>query len=127
MTEQRREYCDGRRQLFHYNRPNMFALYIIVFWLLIAVVAVTYLYYQKDMKMTSTTTGEVISATYREIRDDSGRRDETVVLCKYVVSGREYQVSVVVRGKNVERFPAGRNVPIRYNPSDPKMSRIPTA
>ena len=103
----------------------MFALYIIIGWLVVGGVALIFFYWRKEMKMTSTTTGSVVSATSREIRDDNGRRDETVVLAKYTVSGRDYEISHVFRGRIAERFPAGRAVPVRYNPSDPKMARIP--
>jgi len=104
----------------------MFALYIIMGWIVLGIVVLTYFYYRKDLKMTSSTTGEVISATNREIRNDQGRRDETVVVARYTVSGREYELSHVFLGKSADRFPAGRSVPVKYNPSDPKMAKIPT-
>jgi len=107
------------------GRIALFALYIIMFWIAVGGVALIFFYWRKEMKMTSSTTGEVVSATNREIRDENGRRDETMVVTKYTVSGREFQLSHVFRGKLADRFPAGRAVPVRYNPSDPKMARIP--
>jgi Protein of unknown function (DUF3592) len=104
----------------------VFALYIIMAWILLGIIALTYFYYRKDMKMTSATTGEVISATNREVRDDNGRRDETVIVARYSVSGREYELSHVFLGRSADKFPVGRVVPVRYNPSDPKMAKIPT-
>jgi hypothetical protein len=103
----------------------MFALYLIMFWLAVGGIALVVFYWRKEMKMTSSTTGWVVCAQSREICDDAGRRDETVVVAKYTVSGREYEISHVFRGKFADRFPAGRSVPIRYNPSDPRMARIP--
>jgi Protein of unknown function (DUF3592) len=103
----------------------MIALYIILFWILLAIVILTRYYYSKDMKMTSTATGSVLSAENREVRDDHGRRDETVVTCQFNVGGRDYQVMKVFRGRNAERYPVGRKLPVRYNPADPSMSRIP--
>jgi hypothetical protein len=103
----------------------LFALYIILAWIVLGGITLIYFYWRKEMKMTSTTNGAVVSATSREIRDENGRRDETVVRAKYTVSGRDYEISHVFRGKIAERFPAGRAVPVRYNPSDPKMARIP--
>ena len=104
----------------------LFPLYIIMGWIVIGTAALTYLYYRKGMKMTSHTMGRVVSATDREVRDDRGRRDETVVVCKYSVSGRDYEISLVFRGRTADRFPNGREVPVRYNPGDPKMAKIPT-
>jgi hypothetical protein len=104
----------------------MFALYIILGWVVLAIVTLTYFYYRKDMKMTSATTGQVISATNREVRDGQSRRDETVIVARYTVGGREYELSHVFLGRNAERFPSGRSVPVKYNPSDPKMAKIPT-
>jgi hypothetical protein len=103
----------------------VFALYIIVAWIVLAIIILTYFYYRKDFKMTSATTGQVISAAEREVNDDRGRRDETVVIAKYTVSGREYELSHVFLGRSAGKFPAGRTVPVKYNPSDPKMAKIP--
>jgi hypothetical protein len=102
----------------------MFALYIILFWVIVAIVILTRYYYSKDMKMTSTTTGVVVSAENREVRDQYGRRDETVVVCEFSVGGREYRVVKVFRGRNAEKYPAGRKLPVRYNPADPGMARV---
>jgi hypothetical protein len=66
----------------------------------------------------------VISAENREIRTEHLRRDETVIHCRFDVSGREFSVSGVLRGKIADKFPAGRTVPVRYNPGDPSMARI---
>jgi hypothetical protein len=103
----------------------MIALYIILFWIVLAIVILTRYYYSKDMKMTSAATGAVLSAENREVRDKHGRRDETVVTCGFNVGGRDYQVTKVYRGRNAERYPAGRKLPVRYNPADPGMARIP--
>jgi hypothetical protein len=103
----------------------MIAIYIILFWIVLAIVALTRYYYSKDMKMTSAVTGSVLSAENREIRDEHGRRDETVVTCQFAVGGKDYRVVKVYRGRNAERYPAGRKINVRYNPADPKMARVP--
>src|SRR5271155_2308132 len=95
-------------------------------WMLLGAVVLTVFYWRKEMKMTSSTTGEVLSATDRERIVDDRRRDETVVVAKFTVAGKEYEVTHVFEGKFANRFPAGRSVPVRYNPSDPGMARIPT-
>jgi Protein of unknown function (DUF3592) len=103
----------------------MVALYIILFWILLAIVILTRYYYSKDMKMTSAATGAVVSAENREIRDGHGRRDETVVTCQFSVGGKDYRVVKVYRGRNAKRYPAGRKINVRYNPADPGMARVP--
>lgn len=77
--------------------------------------------------MTSSTTGEVISATTREIVLKGSRRDETIITARYAVGGKTYELSHAFFGKLADRFPPGFSVPVRYNPSDPKMAKIPTA
>ena len=104
----------------------MLPLYLIMGWMALGGLALVFFYWRKSMKMTSPTTGEVVSATNREINDDRGRRDETVVTARFKVLDRNYQVSHVFQGRIADRFPVGREVPIRYNPSDPRMARIPT-
>lgn len=105
----------------------MFALYIILGWVLIGIVALTYFYYRKDLKMTSRTTGHVVSATRREVQLANSRREETVVTAQYIVGGKTYELAHVFPGRDPSRFPAGMRVPVKYNPSDPKMAKIPTA
>jgi len=103
----------------------MIALYIIVAWIVVAIILVTKYYYNKEMKMTSATTGLVISALNREVFVKGSRRDETVVACEFTVGQQTYQVARVFPGRNAERYPVGRKMPVRYNPSDPAMSMIP--
>jgi len=104
----------------------MIALYIVVFWAFVAVVAVTWIYYSHNMRLTSYATGAVISAENREVHDKThGRQDRTVIVCQYVVSGKKYQVSKVFRGRNADRFPVGREFQVRYDPAHPEKSQIP--
>jgi uncharacterized protein YpmB len=103
----------------------MIALYIIVVWIVIAIILVTKFYYNKEMKMTSPATGSVISAVNQEIFVKGARRDVTVVTCEFVVGERKYQVARGFPGRNAERYPPGRKLPVRYNPSDPSMAMIP--
>jgi hypothetical protein len=105
----------------------VFALYIILAWVVIGIVSLTYFYYRKDMKMTSSTTGRIISSSHREIRHDRGRRNETVIVAQYTVAGQNYELSHIFAGRNPDRFPAGRAIPVKYNPNDPKMAKIQTA
>src|SRR5476649_2236441 len=103
----------------------MIALYIILFCIVLAIVILTRYYYSKDMKMTSTSTGSVLSAENREVRDDHGWRDETLVTCQVTVGGRDYQVMKIFRDRTAEPYPVGRKMTVHYNPADPAMSRIP--
>jgi hypothetical protein len=102
----------------------MFPLYIILGWFIVGIIVTTYFYYRKDLKMTSSTRGIVVSAENREIRTENLRRDETVIHCQFDVSGRKFEVDGVLRGKLADKFPAGRKVPVRYNPGDPSMAKI---
>ena len=102
----------------------MVALYIVVAMVLIGALALTALYHHDALKMTSSTTGQVVSADQREVRDEKERREETVIVCRYQVSGRDYQMTKILRGRQAPRFPAGRELPIRYNPGHPEMARI---
>lgn len=102
----------------------MFGLYIIAAWLFVGAVVLVILYHRKTFKMTSTATCEVIRAEEREVRTERERRDETLVVCRYVAWGNEFTIERVFRGRQAERFRAGTKLPIRYNPADPSMSRI---
>lgn len=103
---------------------RMVALYIVVGMVLVGCVALTALYHHDALKMTSSTTGQVVSVDQREVRDENERREETVIVCRYQAAGRDYEMTKVLRGRQASRFPTGSQVPIRYNPGQPEMSRI---
>lgn len=102
----------------------MLGLYIVVGMVLVGAIALVVLYHHDSLKMTSSTNAQVLSADEREVRDENERRDETIVTCSYTVGGREFQMQKILRGRQASRFPAGRPVPIRYNPGHPEMARF---
>jgi hypothetical protein len=98
-------------------------------WIIIGVIAFTILAmviasHHPFFKMTSSTTGEVITSDQREVRDDRERRDETVIRFKYAVHGKPYERERVIRGRIADRFPPGSRVPVKYNPAEPDMADI---
>ncbi len=99
-------------------------LYIVLGFFIAGAILLTCLYHRKEIKMTSTTTGQVISATQREIRTTDLRRDETIIVCSYSVAGHTYQLQHTLPGRKASRFPPGAPLTIRYNPTVPKMARI---
>jgi hypothetical protein len=102
----------------------MYGLYIVGVMVLAGAIALVAFYHQKSLKMTSNTTAEVIRAQQREIRDDKERRDETIVLVRYTVAGKEYKIEQILRGRQAGRFPEGKKIRVFYNPAIPDMSRI---
>ncbi len=102
----------------------MFAVYIVVLMALAGAVALMLIYHGKRMKMISSTAGRVVHSEEREIRDSTSRREETHVVCRYVVAGREYRIERTYPGRQAVRFRDGREIPIRYNPANPSMARI---
>ena len=102
----------------------MIGIYIVLGFFIVGAVLLVFFYHQRRLKMTSVTSGRVVSSAQREIRDEKERRDETVVVCAFNVAGREYRLEHVLRGRQAARFPAGKSIPVYYNPSDPLMSRI---
>lgn len=102
----------------------MIAVYVVVAMALAGAVALMLIYHSKRMKMISSTAGRVVRAEEREIRDETSRREETRVVCRYVVAGREYSIERTYPGRQAVRFGDGREIPIRYNPANPAMARI---
>src|SRR5436190_11080813 len=98
-------------------------------WIIIGVIATSILViviasHHPFFKMTSSTTGEVLESSQREVRDERERRDETVVRFKYAVHGKPYEMERVIRGRIAERFPVGARIPVKYNPAEPDMADI---
>lgn len=102
----------------------MFVLYIILGMLVAGWLFATLFYFRTTARMTSVATAEVVSSSERVIRDEKGRRDETVVVCRFSVHGKEYNVEVLLRGQRARHYPIGRPIPVRYNPADPTMSIV---
>lgn len=102
----------------------MGALYIVGGLIFVGVVVLFVIYYSKTMKMTSYTAGEVVRAEERVVRDERERREETTIVCKYSVRGKDYEIEHVVRGLNARAFPPGREMTVWYNPNSPEMARI---
>ena len=102
----------------------MFGLYIVGGMVLAGAIVLVFMYHQESLKMTSSTTGEVVSADQREVREADERREETVLVCRYTVAGQAYTIERVLPGRQATRFPAGRPLSIRYNPGAPERSRI---
>ena len=102
----------------------MFAFYVIGAMALAGAVALFRIYYSQPMKMTSTAAGRVVRSEEREVRDTTSRREETLVVCQYRVGGREYRVERTYHGRQAVRFRDGTELPVRYNPANPSMSRI---
>jgi len=90
----------------------------------VGIVVLFGIYYSRRMKMTSYTTAEVVRAQERVVRDERERREETVIVCKYLVRGKPYEIESVVRGKNAQRYPAGKKLTVHYNPNVPNMARL---
>jgi hypothetical protein len=102
----------------------MVGIYIVLAMIVVGAISLIFFYHQKRLKMTSTTTAEVVRSEQREVRDEQERRDETVVLVRYQVAGQPYEVEQILRGRQAARFPAGRTLRVYYNPAEPEMSRI---
>lgn len=102
----------------------MIGIYIVLGMAIVGAVALILFYHQKRHKMTSHTLGQVISSEEREIRDDRERRDETVVVCEFTFNGQRHTIKETVRGRLASRYPAGKSIPVWYNPADPEMSRV---
>src|SRR5947208_1466181 len=102
----------------------MGALYIVVALVFVCIVILFRIYYSKTMKMTSYKSCEVVRAEDRVVRDETERREETFILCKYSVNGKEYEISHIIRGHNAKAYPPGRNLTVWYNPNVPEMARI---
>jgi hypothetical protein len=102
----------------------MSALYIVAGFVFVGIVVLFVVYYSKAMKMTSYTTSQVVHAEERIVRDEHERREETVIVCKYSVFGKDYEISHVIRGRNAKAYPPGREITVWYNPNEPEMARI---
>ena len=102
----------------------MFVFYVVGAMALAGAVSLILIYHSKSLKMTSTASGRVVRAEEREIREPTSRREETLVVCQYVVGGREYRIERTYHGRQAVRFRDGTELPVRYNPANPSMAKI---
>ncbi|HSU69008.1 MAG TPA: DUF3592 domain-containing protein [Tepidisphaeraceae bacterium] len=102
----------------------MIAIYIVLGMAVVGALFLVAFYHQKNLKMTSQTTGEVVRSEQREVRDEKERRDETVVVCRFTVNGHTHTIERIVRGRWASRYPVGRSLTVFYNPADPGMARV---
>ena len=99
----------------------MGALYIVGGLVLVGIVVLFVIYYSKTMKMTSYTNAEVLRSEDQVVRDDQERREETLIICSYVVRGENYQIEHRIRGRNAKAYPPGKTLTVWYNPNIPSM------
>lgn len=102
----------------------MVGVYIVTALIIIGAAAIVFLSHHRFFKMTSSTTGEILRSEQREVRDQHERRDETVLVCRYVVHGKPYEMERVIRGRLASRLTPGVKVKIRYNPAKPDMADV---
>ena len=81
-------------------------------------------YLTDQRRMTSQTTGRVVSAAQRVIVDESARRTETEVVARFTAGGQEHEVRRVLKGERARQFPPGREIAIKYNPGEPWMADL---
>ena len=102
----------------------MVGFYIVLGLIIVGAVTIIFLSHHRFFKMTSSTTGEVVRAEQREVRDAQERRDETVVVCRYMVHGKPYEIERVMRGRLSDRLPPGAKIRVKYNPAEPHMADL---
>jgi hypothetical protein len=82
------------------------------------------LYFANTRRMTSRVAGAVVRAEPRVTIVNDRRKAETVLTVKYVVGGRELELTHVLEGERAQHFPPGRPVTVRYNPAAPEMAAV---
>jgi hypothetical protein len=102
----------------------MIGVYIVTGLILIGAMLMVVFSHHRFFKMTSSTSGEVVRSEQREVRDENERRDETVVVVRYAVHGKPYEIERVMRGRLADRLAPGKKVVIRYNPAEPDMADL---
>ena len=103
---------------------QMLGVYIVTGLILIGAVLMVLFSHHRFFKMTSSTSGEIVRSEQREVRDETERRDETVVVCRYTVHGKAYEIQRIMRGRLADRLTPGKKVAIRYNPAEPDMADL---
>jgi hypothetical protein len=94
-------------------------VFAVVLWLLLAK-----FYLTDRRRMTSQTTGRVVSAEQRVIVDSTARRTQTEVVARFTAGGHEHEVRRVLQGERARQFPPGGEISIRYNPGRPWMAEV---
>ncbi len=81
-------------------------------------------YLTNARRMTSRTIGTVQGAEERVVITATDRHVETVLTVNYAAGGRDWTVTGVIFGDRARHFPAGRTVPVKYNPANPDMAEV---
>jgi len=103
---------------------QMLGVYIVTGLIVVGAVLMVVFSHHRFFKMTSSTSGEIVRSEQREVRDENERRDETVVVCRYTVHGKAYEIQRIMRGRLADRLTPGKKVAIRYNPAEPDMADL---
>ena len=99
-------------------------VYIIVGVVVLVILAMIVASHHPTFKMTSYTSGKVVSVNEREIKLETGRRLETELICTFTAGGAQRHITHVLRGRQASRFPVGKDVPVRYYPANPDLARV---
>ena len=103
----------------------MFPLVIVAVMIAIGAISLYFFYFfSKTVRMIASTTGQVISAEEHVRRNEHRRWEETVILCRFEAQGEVHEVDLTVPGRQADRFPPGRVIPVRYNPESPDKARV---
>lgn len=102
----------------------MVPLILVTLFVVAGIVALVFWSHSKGLKLTSSTTGQVIASEVREVRDSQQRREETVIRCRYEVAGRAFDVQRIVPGRYAAAYPVGLRLEVRYNPAEPSMAEV---
>ena len=81
-------------------------------------------YFSNTRRMTSRVAGTVVRAEPRVTIANGRRKAETVLIVRYIVSGKELELTHVLEGERAQHFPPGRPVQVRYNPAQPDMAGV---
>lgn len=102
----------------------MILVYIIIGVVALAILAMTVASHHRSFKMTSQTTGTVVSSSEREVTTEAGRSFQTEITCRYRAGGADRELTHTFRGKLASRFPAGKSVPVKYDPAEPHVATL---
>ncbi len=91
-----------------------------------ASVVLVKMYFSNTRRMTSRVAGQVVRHRARVTIANNRRKAETVLTVRYVVGGRELELTHVLEGERAQHYPPGRPVQIRYNPAQPEMAGVVT-
>ncbi len=81
-------------------------------------------YFTNARRMTSHTTGQVVSSEERVRIENDRRHVDTHIVVRYSAHGRELTLARVVRGGFARKYPPGLELNIKYNPAEPEMADL---